>query len=445
MFALAIRSVRQRPGRFLATLLAAFLGATITMTFNSMHDTAAGVTGDSIGTEALSLAGGVVGGYGTLLVFFAIASTLTVNVRQREKEIELLRRTGATPAQITRMVVGESAVVALLGMLLAIWPAMLGGRALLEVFQDSGQVSGSVGYVFGPIALTAGVGITLVAAVGAAFLAVHRATRAAAGGRAPRLRLRNIAGAVALAAGVGSVCTTLAFDPGDPALMAPAAYGAILLSIGFATFCPALLRMLLDRWGQRIADRAGASVHLGVHNVRRRATRLAGVLMPLVTFTGVATATLSMQAIENDAIKASGIAKSVDDKNLETVNLIVVGIIVIFTCIMLINSLYAAISYRAEEFGRQRLAGATPGQVLAMVAYEGLMLTVTGVFFGTIAAVAGILPFNIVRTDSFLPDQGPAIWLGTVAVAAAATLITSVATAAKALRTPAVAAVTVAA
>jgi putative ABC transport system permease protein len=343
------------------------------------------------------------------------------------------------------MVVGESAVVALVGMLLAIWPAMLGGQALLEVFQDSGQVSRSVDYVFGPIALTAGVGITLVAAVGAAFLAVHRATRAAAGGRAPRLRLRNIAGAAALVAGVSGVCTTFAFDGGDPALMAPAAYGAILLSIGFATFCPALLRMLLDRPGQRIADRAGASVYLSVHNVRRRTTQLAGVLMPLVTFTGVATATLYMQAIESDAIKASGIAKSVEDKNLETLNLIVVGVIVAFACIMLINSLYAAISYRAEEFGQQRLAGVTPGQVLTTVAFEGLMLTVTGVFFGTIAGVAGILPFNIVRTDSVLPDQGPAIWLGTVAVAAAATLITSVATAAKALRTPAVAAVTVAA
>jgi putative ABC transport system permease protein len=71
-----------------------------------------------------------------------------------------------------------------------------------------------------------------------------------------------------------------------------------------------------------------------------------------------------------------------------------------------------------------------------------LMLTVTGVFFGTLAGVAEILPFSIVRTDSVLPDQGPAIWLSIVAVAAAATLITSLATAARALRTPAVAAVT---
>jgi putative ABC transport system permease protein len=81
MFALAIRSIRRRPGRFLATLLAAFLGATITMTFNSMHDTAAGITGTTVGSQTLGIAGGVVGGYGTLLVFFAIASTFERHTR----------------------------------------------------------------------------------------------------------------------------------------------------------------------------------------------------------------------------------------------------------------------------------------------------------------------------------------------------------------------------
>ena len=40
MFVLALRSIRRRPGRFLATLLSAFLGAAIIMMFNSMHDTA---------------------------------------------------------------------------------------------------------------------------------------------------------------------------------------------------------------------------------------------------------------------------------------------------------------------------------------------------------------------------------------------------------------------
>lgn len=177
MFLLAMRSIRQRPGRFLATLLSAFLGAAIIMTFNSMHDTAGQPGIDSTSSETLSLSASVVGGYGTLLVFFAVASTLTVNVRQRAAELELLRCSGATPAQIKRMVVGEAVAVALVGAALAIGPAMLGGRLLLDVFQDSGQVAGSVDHSFGPIALMSGIDITLLAAAGAAFLAVRRATR----------------------------------------------------------------------------------------------------------------------------------------------------------------------------------------------------------------------------------------------------------------------------
>ncbi|MFG2027504.1 response regulator transcription factor [Streptomyces sp. NPDC048825] len=91
---------------------------------------------------------------------------------------------------------------------------------------------------------------------------------------------------------------------------------------------------------------------------------------------------------------------------------------------------------------RQRLAGATPGQVLGMVGVESLVLTATGVFFGTAAGFAGIIPFTAVRTDSLLPDEGPGTWLAIVAIATAATFVTSLATARRTLRTPAVGAVT---
>jgi putative ABC transport system permease protein len=359
-----------------------------------------------------------------------------VNVRQRASEIELLRCSGATPAQIKRMVVGESVAVALVGALLAIGPAMLGGRALLDVFQDSGQVGRSVDYSFGVVALMSGIDITVLAAAGAAFLAVRRATH----GRRNRGRARKFLACAALVSGGVSACSTFAFSATAAALMAPAAYGAILLSVGFALFSPRLLRGLLD-----LLPLSGPSGYVAVRNMRRRAAELSGVLMPLILFTGIATATLYMQGVESDAIAASGVPKSIDAKNLETLNLVVVGIIVAFSCIMLVNSLYAATTYRTREFGGQRLAGATPNQVLGMVGVEGLILTVTGVFFGTVAGLAGILPFTIVRTDSVLPDQGLGIWLSVVAVAAAVTLGTSLVTARRALRTPAVEAVALAA
>jgi putative ABC transport system permease protein len=108
---------------------------------------------------------------------------------------------------------------------------------------------------------------------------------------------------------------------------------------------------------------------------------------------------------------------------------------------MLVNSLYAATTYRSREFGRQRLAGASPRQVLGTVAVEGLILTAVGLFFGTVAALAGIIPFTVVRTDSVLPHQGLGIWLAVGSTAAAVTIGTSLATARRVLRVPAVEAV----
>ncbi|MFI6007339.1 FtsX-like permease family protein [Streptomyces sp. NPDC051243] len=435
MFMLAMRSIRHRPGRFLATLLCAFLGAAIIMTFNSMHDTAAREGVDPTSAETLSTAAGVVGGYGTLLVFFAVASALTVNVRQRAAELTLLRCSGATPGQLKRMVVGEAVAVGLVGAALAIGPAMPAGRALLEVFQDSGQVAASVDHSFGPIALLTGIGITLLASVGAAFLAVRRATR----GHEKRGGARKFLAYAALLTGAVSASSTFVFSATDAALMAPPAYGAILLSVGFALMAPRLLEGVLDR-----LPAGGASGWLAVRNLRERAGHLAGILMSLILFTAVATATLTIQAVESDAVEASGLTKSVDAKNLETLNFTVVGIIVVFVGVMLVNSLYAATSYRGREFGQQRLAGATPGQVLGTVGAETVILTVTGVLFGSVAALAGIVPFTVVRGDAVLPGEVYGIGVAVVAIAAAVTLGTSLVTARRMLRTPAVGAVAVA-
>ncbi|MFE0571754.1 FtsX-like permease family protein [Streptomyces albogriseolus] len=432
MLVLALRSVRQRPGRFLATLLSAFLGAAIVMAFHSMHDTAGAPGVDPVSSETLRTAAGVVGGYGTLLVFFAVASALTVNVRQRAAELELLRCSGATPGQIRRLVVGEAVAVALVGTAAAVLPAVLGGRLLVELFQDTGQVAGSVDHSFGAVALSSGVGVTLVASAGAALLAVRRVTR----GRRRTVRRRPVLACAALAAGAVAASSTFAFSATDEMLMAFPAQGAILLSVGFALMAPRLLRGVLGRLSP-----GGASGWLAVRNLRRRAGELSGILMALILFTAVSTATLTMQAVESDAVAASGLVKSVDAKNLETLNYTVVGIVVVFVCVMLVNSLYAATTYRGREFGQQRLAGATPGQVLGVVGVEGLVLTVVGLLFGTLAALAGVVPFTVVRGDAVLPGQLAGVWAAVAVVGAAATVGTSLFTARRVLRTPAVRAV----
>ena len=81
MIAVALRSVRHRPGDFVATFLSAFLGATLLMTFAAMVDTAAGA--DPASAESLTTTAAVAGGWCLIIVIFAVTSTLSLAVRRR--------------------------------------------------------------------------------------------------------------------------------------------------------------------------------------------------------------------------------------------------------------------------------------------------------------------------------------------------------------------------
>jgi putative ABC transport system permease protein len=71
-----------------------------------------------------------------------------------------------------------------------------------------------------------------------------------------------------------------------------------------------------------------------------------------------------------------------------------------------------------------------------MVLVEGAVLTITGVLFGSLAALATILPYSIARTDSLLPDAPVLIWPAIALVAAVLTLAASLGATRRALRTP---------
>ena len=60
--------------------------------------------------ETLIIMGAVVGGWGTLIVLFSVASTLGITVRQRDVEIGLLRTIGGTPRQARRLIRVEALV-----------------------------------------------------------------------------------------------------------------------------------------------------------------------------------------------------------------------------------------------------------------------------------------------------------------------------------------------
>src|SRR5262249_13554464 len=139
-----------------------------------------------------------------------------------------------------------------------------------------------------------------------------------------------------------------------------------LAAIGVALPRPALIRKVIAIAAVPLERRGGASGPLAGQNLPRGANQMATALMPIILFTGISVGTLCMQSTEN-AVTA-GVAKTADQKNIETLNLVVIAMIALFAAIMLINTLIAATTHRRREFAQQRLAGATPVQVLRVVA-----------------------------------------------------------------------------
>lgn len=414
----------------MASLLTLFLGATILMTFASLLDTSAGTDPET--TSTLTIMASVIGGWGLVIVAFAVSSTLTLLVRQRHAEITLLRNVGATPAQISRMLLGEAIGLAVIATLAAITPAVFTGRLLVSLLRDGHLVPQGTQAVFGPIAISMGLGITVAAASFAALLAARRAAKTTtAPGRA-----RAIIGSVVLAGGIScGVLTMTVFDKSAEALMAVAGQAAILSGIGFALLAPTIMTMVRAALATSLR-RTGAGGYLTALNLRGHSHHLATALAPIILFTAIATGVLYMQSIENAAAAPAMPADIAH--TVETLNYVVVGMIALFTAVMLTNTLVATTVRRRREFGQLRLAGTTPPQVLRMVSLEATILTATGILFGSLAATTTVIPYSLAKIGTALPDTTITIYLGIVLLAAVLTLAASLGAARRTIGQPAI-------
>lgn len=453
MLTLAMRSLRHRSSGFAASFLAMFCGAVILMAFGSLLDTAGAEGMDPAGASTLNTLGLVVGGWGLLLVTFAVTSTLTLSTRQRAAEIALLRNVGATPGQITRMITVEALILAVTATSLAIAPALFAGRRLLSLLTANGQIATGTTHHFGGFAVHIGYGVTLAAATAAAFTAARRTARMNATASLldattgdDRMSRKRVAAAgvfLFLGADLAVITATVMRGKDDFEPMATAGPAAIWFSIGLALLSPALLRRVTGRLNRPLERRGGAGGRLAALNLAQRTGPMSTAVMPIILFTGIANGTLYMQATDNAVNAAAGVAATADYRNAETTNMVVIGMILLFAAIMVINTLVAATTGRRREFGQSRLIGATPRQVLQMVAGEATILAATGVLAGTLASLVTIIPFSIARSGSPIPHGNVLLYLAVVTIAAVLALAASLTAARRTLRTPAIDAVTV--
>ncbi|GAA5190959.1 ABC transporter permease [Rugosimonospora acidiphila] len=452
MFSLALRSLRYRVGGFAASFINVFLGAVVLMAFASLFDTAGEAGVPAADHETLTTMGYVIGGWGALIVAFGVAATLNLSVRQRGTEIGLLKSAGATPAQIGRMIVGEAAVVSVVAAVIAIPVAFFAGRALVAALVSSHQIGHATGYHFGVLALGLGLGDTFAAAGIAAFVTARRAaalrTRQAVTSatveRRGLGRKRAIAGAIFAFAGVDcAVLTATVLHDQGFVTEAVAGEACIHSAIALALFSPVLLRLVTAVIGPVVRAFGGVSGHLADLNVRQRTSQAAGVLMPVILFIGLAAGSLYLQRVQNRALAAGHAAQSADEKAVETLNLIIVGMIAVFAAVVLINLAIATTVHRRREFGQQRLIGSTPGQVLRMLSLETVVTVVTGLVFGTVAALAGVVPYSIALAHRVVPDAGWATYLAVAATAVVLTFVATLGAGGRAIERPALDAVAV--
>jgi putative ABC transport system permease protein len=441
MTGLARASVRHRRRGSLAAFVSVFLGAAILMAFGSLLDTAGGPGVSDDDSTALGIMASVVGGWGAVIVASAVATTVAVAARQRAGELALLRTVGATPGQVTRLLVGEVALVGLLGVLAAIPVGFGSGTGLLAVLEHSGTISDGPGFRFGTSALSVGAGGCLLAALAAAWLTGRRwaqrsargALAEAAGGGRRMSRFRLVAGIVLVVAGVNCGVTTMTVMDGEQmATQSVAGEGAILASLGFALLAPLLLRGASALLAPVLSALGGPAAQLGMLGVRQRLQRAATPMMPIVVCTAISVGTLYMQAIWNGGRHPA----AAEDKGTELLNYVVVGMIALFAAVMLMNLLVAEIAGRHGEFARLRLTGATPRQILRLVGAETALTLVPGVVFGSVAALLTVVPYSVAVSDRAVPHISAGVYAAVVAGVVALTVAASMTAARRAVRRP---------
>lgn len=208
---------------------------------------------------------------------FLILNSFNMTVLQRIREIGTLRALGATDVRVARSILGEAAILGLLGSLLGL--ALGAGLALLLVraMQSFGMPVSTVEYSTGAViaALVTGMVATLVGASWPALRAARISPiRALVGGGAPRRRprlRRAVIGLILFTPGlVGGGLFWFGTNSNDPLVGIGAAASTMVMFVGMVLLAPFVviplvrlmsvpLRRLMPAEGRLAADAAQAN------------------------------------------------------------------------------------------------------------------------------------------------------------------------------------------
>lgn len=258
------------------------------------------------------------GGTMVLIVVFVVASTLALSVRQRRRELALLRAIGATPGQIHGMIGAEMTLVASAGALAGAVPGVVLAFVMRGVFVLAGAMPADFRMDVGPAPVLASLVLCMISARLGGRLVARRVAAispvealgdaAVEPGRLGRARV--VIGVLLTPLGLLMSLSGRAV-PGDS--VADTAAGAVLLFVvAIACLGPLLLDGVIVLFGpclNRRSTAAGFLAHAGARAGSRRlgsatAPLAMGVALAAVQVFGASTATAAARTQLEDGLRA---------------------------------------------------------------------------------------------------------------------------------------------
>ncbi|HEY0453971.1 FtsX-like permease family protein [Actinophytocola sp.] len=242
----------------------------------------------------LILLSSIFGGMVLVVMALVVWATISLSVRQRQRELALLRATGATPAQTRTLVVAETMAVAVLAAAGGLLLGSVVGDVIFRLSAERGVVPAALEFRQGPIPFAAGALLALVAPWLAARFAAGAAARtkpvqALVEASIPPATVHPARRLLArvFVAGTGALAVSTMFL--DPDTAAAVGGPAVLTgAIAVALLGPELVDLLVARAAPAIRRLAGRHGPLAVINTRSRAVQFAAVLTPLTLATAIA-------------------------------------------------------------------------------------------------------------------------------------------------------------
>jgi putative ABC transport system permease protein len=243
---------------------------------------------------------------------FIIANTFSMLVAQRTRELALLRAIGASRAQVLRVVLGEAAVLGVVGSLLGLGAGVLLAAGLKALFDAIGlDISGGLPVETRTIvvSLLVGIVVTIVSAVlpavRAARIAPVAAMRDDVAAPVGGVLRRGLIGTVFVLAGLALLIPGVTQDDVQWQLVG---FGAALIVIGSLVAAPATTRPVIRVVASPFVAVAGTIGKLArensLRNPRRTATTASALMIGLALMAGVSVLASSTKASVADIIES---------------------------------------------------------------------------------------------------------------------------------------------